>query len=364
MYIVIAFEVHMGFSYNFPAIKGIQAGHEYYISMIPFKLLTRLFPAEEEFILPEYRAQRKINETRIPEIKNYIIRNRNSYVFSALSASIDGNFKFIPYMSSEIGFLEIDMNAIFLINDGQHRKAAIETAIKEDPTLENETIAIVFFKDDGLEKSQQMFTDLNKHAIKTSNSLSALYDSRDEIAVATKNIINEIPFFKRYTDKEKDILGKNSLHLFTLNMLYKANQRIIHNNTCPDNDKKFLLIFWQHLSSNILEWQEVLNKTLTKKSLREDYIITLAITINAFGKLGRFFYDHPDIDMIFHLKQLQKIDWLRSNPLWIDRAIRKNGKVLNNEEAISLTCAAIKSVIGLPLSKEELQKETNILEKA
>ncbi len=353
----------MGFSYNFPAVKGIQAGHEYYISMIPFKLLTKLFPLEEEFILPEYRAQRKINETRIPDIKNYIIENRNSYVFSALSASIDGKFKFVSNNDSEIGFLEIDMNAIFLINDGQHRKAAIEAAMRDDPSLENETISIVFFKDDGLEKSQQMFTDLNKHAIKTSNSLSALYDTRDEIAVATKNVINEIPFFKRYTDKEKDILGKNSLHLFTLNMLYKANRRIIHNNTCSDNDRKFLLIFWQNLSSNITEWQEVLNKTITKKSLRENYIITLAITINAFGKLGRFFYDHSNIDMVFYLKRLQQIDWSRSNSLWIGRAIRKNGKVLNNEEAISLTCTAIKSAIGLSLSKEELQKEKNILEK-
>lgn len=360
---MISFEVFMGFTYHFPAVKGVQANHEYYISMIPLKLLPKLFPFEDEIVLPEYRAQRKINEARIPDIKNYIIENRDSYVFSALAASIDGNFKFIPYMESEIGFLEIDMNAVFLINDGQHRKAAIETAMKEDSSLEAETISIVFFKDDGLEKSQQMFTDLNKHAVKTSNSLSTLYDTRDEVAVATKYVINEISFFKRYTDKEKDILGKNSLNLFTLNMLYKANQRIIHNNTCTDNDKDFLLTFWKNLSCNITEWQEVLNKTLTKKSLRENYIITLAITINAFGKLGRFFYDNPNIDMALHLKRLKQIDWLRSNQLWIGRTIRKNGKVLNNEDAIILTCAAIKSSIGLPLSKEEQQKENNILEK-
>ena len=53
-----------------------------------------------------------------------------------------------------------------------------------------------------------MFTDLNKHAVKTSNSLSTLYDARDQIAVATKNVIDSIPFFKKYTDKERDILGK------------------------------------------------------------------------------------------------------------------------------------------------------------
>lgn len=36
----------MNFSYRFPAVKGIQAGREYYISMVPLKLLSRLFPAE------------------------------------------------------------------------------------------------------------------------------------------------------------------------------------------------------------------------------------------------------------------------------------------------------------------------------
>ena len=50
------------------------------------------------------------------------------------------------------------------------RKAAIEAAMLEDKTLEDETISIVFFRDNGLTRSQQMFTDLNKHAVKTSNT--------------------------------------------------------------------------------------------------------------------------------------------------------------------------------------------------
>ena len=208
-----------------------------------------------------------------------------------------------------------------------------------------------------------MFTDLNKHAVKTSNSLATLYDSRDEIAVATKKVIDAIPFFKRYTDKERDILGKNSSSLFTLNMIYKANQKIMHSEKCSTSDADFLLEYWRLVSDNIIEWQEVLNKTLTKKALRENYIVTLAITISALGKLGRFFYDNKDYKMNDYLPKLQKIDWLRSNSIWVDRTIRENGKVLNSEEAISLTCAVIKRELGLPLTKEEKQKEKQISEK-
>lgn len=337
----------MNFSYRFPAVRGIQAGREYYISMVPLRLLPRLFPADDEIILPEYRAQRRINEVRIPEIKRYILDNRDTYVFSALSASIDGDFRFVSFSADDLGVLEVDMQSTFLINDGQHRKAAIEAAMKEDSTLCNETISVVFFRDDGLAHSQQMFTDLNKHAVKTSNSLSTLYDTRDALAVATKNVIETIEFFQRYTDKERDILGKNSSNLFTLNTIYKANQKILHGTTCSEEDVAFLIEYWKCVASNIIEWQEVMNKSLTKKTLREDYIITLSITMTALGKLGRYFYDRPDISMVDCLKKLSDVNWSRKNKRWINKTIRENGKVLNSDEAVTLTCDEIKRIIGI-----------------
>ena len=343
----------MKITYRFPAIRGIQASREYYIGMVPLGLLSRLFPATDIDILPEYRAQRRINEARIPDIKNYILNNRDTYVFSALSASIDGDFQFIAQGEGDLGILDIPVESVFLINDGQHRKAAIEAAIAEDESLSSETISVVFFADQGLARSQQMFTDLNKHAVKTSNSLSTLYDSRDSLAVATKAVIDAIPFFTRYTDCERDILGKNSSHLFTLNAVYKANQKILHGNICTEKETAFLIEYWTLVASNVTEWNEVMHKELTKKALRENYIITLAITLSALGKLGRFYYDHPDIDMQLSLSGLRIVDWSRSNKDWINCAIRENGKVLNNEDAIVSTYLMIKQYIGLPLSNEE-----------
>lgn len=339
----------MQFKYKFPAVKGIQAGKEYYISMVPLKILTRLFPSEEDVILPEYRAQRKINEARIPEIKKYILNNPGNYVFSALSASIDGDFSFIPFSGTDAGELEIDMDSTFLINDGQHRKAAIEAALEENPTIGDETISIVFFRDRGLERSQQMFTDLNKHAVKTSNSLATLYDSRDEIAKATKMVIDNNAFLKRYTDKERDILGKNSSKLFTLNTIYKANQRILKKGSCSKEDACFLISFWDEISKNITEWNDLLTKEITKKDLKENYIVTLSITIQAFGKLGRIFYENKDLDYKNILSGLTYINWSRDNDEWIGITVRENGKVLNSEESISLTCKKIEKLLGLKI---------------
>jgi len=351
----------MSFYYEFPAVKGVQAHNEYYISMVPLKLLSKLFPNDDDVVTPENRAQRRINEARIPEIKQYILENRDTYVFSALSASIDGDFKFISNDKSDIGILKVDMDSIFLINDGQHRKAAIEAALLEDRSLDNETISIVFFKDLGLRRSQQMFTDLNKHAVKTSNSLSTLYNSRDPLAVITRDVIENVSFFKKYTDKERDILGKNSLNLFTLNNIYKANQIIVHGSDCGIEQQQYLIKFWSTVADNIIEWQEVLNRQLTKKDLRENYIVTLAVTLNALGRLGRYFYENPEYDMIEYLAKLKEIDWLRSNDKnWKARTINENGKVVNSESAAILTCNKIKMLIGIRLNKEEKIKEKNV----
>ena len=106
---------------NSPTVVGRQANETYYISMVPLKLLTKLFIFEQEDIDPEFRAQRIVNKNRIPVIANYILENRDNYVFSAIAASVDGEMRFIS-IDNNIGFLEIAMDAKFLINDGQHRK--------------------------------------------------------------------------------------------------------------------------------------------------------------------------------------------------------------------------------------------------
>ena len=62
----------MDFSYKFPAVKGIQAGKEFFTAMIPLRLLSKLFGNDDEYVPPEYRAQRRLNTTRIPVIKDYI----------------------------------------------------------------------------------------------------------------------------------------------------------------------------------------------------------------------------------------------------------------------------------------------------
>ena len=352
----------MDYVYKFPVVKGIQAKREYYIAMVPLKMLPRLFPIDDEYVLPEYRAQRKLNEARIPIISKYILDNRESYVFSALAASIDGEFQFkSESINPDVGTLEVSMDAKFLINDGQHRKSSILEAMREDPTLGDETISIVFFADKGLARSQQIFTDLNKNAVKTSNSISELYDSRDEMAVITRNVVWNIDFLNNYTDKEKDNLGKFSSNLFTLNTFYSANKTIV-GRKANKNTEEFLLEYWTAVAEHMTQWQELQNKEITKVDLRESYIATQSIVIQALGRLGNYFYTNPKVNMQKCIKRLNDINWKRNAKVWHLRAISESGRIITNKKAAVLIANVMKKEMELPLSREE-QNAENALQK-
>jgi DNA sulfur modification protein DndB len=103
-------------------------------------------------MLPELRAQRTLNRGRIPDIARYIVDNKSTYTFSAITASIDGDIQFTPIgqestAAFRMGTMTVSMDAKFIVNDGQHRRAAIEAALPTAPELSDETIAVVFFAD-------------------------------------------------------------------------------------------------------------------------------------------------------------------------------------------------------------------------
>jgi DNA sulfur modification protein DndB len=136
------------FEYVFPAIRGIQAGREYYVAMFPLHLVPRIFVYNEEDVPAPMRAQRSLNRARVPEMARYITDNPDSYVFSALTASVNSDviFDSLPLENgpaNRLGTLTIPMSAKLVINDGQHRRAAIQQALQDNSDLGDESIAIV-----------------------------------------------------------------------------------------------------------------------------------------------------------------------------------------------------------------------------
>lgn len=350
------------FYYTFPAIKGKQAQRDYFVIMCPLSVLSKLFIFNEEELPAEYRAQRTLNRSRIPEIANYVVSNPKDYVFSSLTASVDGNFEFTPFpddKTKEIGILNISMDSKLLINDGQHRRAAIEEALKAAPELSDETISVVLFIDENLKRSQQIFADLNKHAINVSKSLGVLYDSRDPIALITKHLIESNALLKNYTDMENTSLPKFSPKLFILSSLNEMNKKLLSKlNANDESCKNFVYDFWDFLCKNLKDWQFVFSKEISPHIFRNTYVSSNGVVLEALGIVGNYLLKNNISDWKNYLIKLNDIDWNRSNlKNWEDRVIGKTGRIIKSSRGVRLTSNLIKTQIGLPLSKDEEKLE-------
>jgi len=351
------------FEYVFPAITGVQAGREYYVSMCPLRLIPKIFLFNEEELVPELRAQRTLNKSRLPEMSRYILENKDNYVFSAITASIDGDVRFEPIgpasESKRMGFLHLSMSAQFIINDGQHRRAAIEMALRENPDIVDESIAVVFFLDKGLKRCQQMFADLNRYAIRPSKSLGVLYDHRDLRAELARLIAFRSKAFEGVVEMEKTTLSPRSRRLLTLSAIYSATTALIPK-IDDDNMKKnvdIAISFWNEVAKQIPEWDMVRDRKITAGDVRRDFIHSHSVVLQSIGRVGHPLLKNTSGKWKQKIKKLKTINWSRSNAkLWEGRAMI-GGRVSNSQHNVILTTNAIKKHLKMKLSPEENRVE-------
>ncbi len=338
--------------YGFDALRGVQAGREFYVAMCPMKIIPKLFVFNEYDLPAELRAQRILRVSRIPAIANYIINNPKDYLFSSLTASVDGKMKFSPAASvgdsGKIGRLYISMNSKLLINDGQHRRKAIEEALKQRPELGNETISVVFFSDKGLKRSQQMFSDLNMNAVKPTKSLGILYDHRDSYSQFVVKMVSNVEIFRNRVELEKTAISNRSTKFFTLNGISEATKHLLKLKTknIPEDKQRLAENYWDEVSKNIPEWLLLLDNKISPSELRKRYVHSHTNLLNALGIVGHVLISKYPNQWKEKLKGLQQIDWLRTNPIWDGKLIIK-GAMIKNKIGIQMAALLILAECGI-----------------
>ncbi|MBA4438391.1 MAG: DNA sulfur modification protein DndB [Nitrosopumilaceae archaeon] len=353
-------------TYGFDAIRGIQAKREFYVAMCPLKIIPKLFIFNDYEIPPELRAQRIMKESRIPAIKNYILNNPEDYTFSSLTASVDGTMKFTPAASlgedGKLGRLYINMDSRLLINDGQHRRKAIEEALKENPDLGHEMISVVFFHDAGLKRSQQMFSDLNKNAVKPTRSLNILYDHRDKFSQFIVDLVGSVDVFEGRVELEKTTISNRSTNAFTLNGIADASLRLIglrKSRKPTEDEKKLIKEYWEIVSKNIPEWQLLIQGKTSAAELRKNFVHTNTNCLNAIGIAGQIIIEQNPDSWKDVLKNLKKIDWSRASPDWEKRLIL-NGQMQKHAAGIDLAANVILQKCGISLSEDRQKIEDKL----
>lgn len=305
---------------SFPAMKGNMGKRDFYVAMIKLSLIPKIFSYHDWAELPpEQRAQRVLQKSRIPEITRYILDNEEGYLFSSLTASYNGEEVFKPAVESpELGILELPLDSQFAINDGQHRMAAIVEALKQNPTLANETISVVFFPFEDLDRMQQMFSDLNRTVKVTSKSLNILYDHRDLLGQLVLDAVEKISVFRNMVDKDRVSLPLRSPKLFTLSAVYDASRELVGIVTLKNQDEKAGIInnYWEAVGDNIRQWKQVEEGELRPSELRSEYVHSHAVVLWGIGAMGRDLIQEYPTNWQSKLTRLSDIDWRRTNKEW------------------------------------------------
>lgn len=332
--------------------RGGQAGRQFYSFMCDFATISNHFKYDgASGIPPTMRAQRQLRATRIPKIASYILDNKKDYVLSAITVSVDKKIIFEPIpineSESKIGKIKIPTSAKILVNDGQHRCAAIRSLLEQNDEMGTEKLTVVVFEDRGLKRSQQMFADLNKHAVKPTKSLGLLYDHRDTFARFIVTMTNDLDIFCGRTEMERTNISNRSTNFFTLNGVAEATRHLLKLSTksIPEDKQKLAVTYWEKIAANIPEWNSLVDKKISAHDLRQSYVHAHTNILTALGLVGYVITQREDWQD--KLKKLQKIDWRKSNPIWQDKVVM-DGKMLKNRLGIKRAANEILTQIGVP----------------
>ena len=318
-----------------------------------FGTVSTMFKFDKESGLPaSLRSQRRVRPSRIPQIAAYILDNPEDYVFSAVTVSVDKSISFEPSppndSQSKTGTIHIPSNARMVVNDGQHRCSAIRAACEEDPRVESEKIAVVVFEDRGLQHSQQMFADLNKHAVKPTKSLGLLYDHRDTFARFVVNMTRDIEVFAGRTEEEKTNISNRSTNFVTLNGIADATRHLLGvrqtTKSVSAEKQKLAVEFWNRVAANIPEWALLAEQKMTAYELRRGYVHAHTNVLNAIGLAGHVLVQ--DEGWRGRVSGLRDIDWRKGAPAWRDNVVM-DGRMVKNRLAIKRAANAILHGLGV-----------------
>jgi len=231
-------------SVTLEAVKGRMHNNEYWVGSLSFPAVEKnvKLPEDEHwddiFGVRQEEAQRRLNMTRIKGQMVPYLEHKDAF-FSSLTmimVPMDGeplqegkDFEFIPVKEgSSIGELVIKDHVHMFPADGQHRSAAIISAMKQHKAhfmREEVPVVVLPFKDK--DQVRQLFADLNLNAKVAAASIGKSFETRDPLIVATKRVIRDVALFQGRVNEQTNSLAKKSPDVVTMNTLAQAHESLL-----------------------------------------------------------------------------------------------------------------------------------------
>lgn len=209
-----------------PALKAKVGDWPYYICTMKYGAVAR----EVNFAFELNNGNKELGTLiqrglgeRTADIVTYLTSNESRFLGSMIIAAWGGDPLYHPVtmqdpdgllqnLDSDFGVLEFNGSQQYFAIDGQHRLKAIKDSLKINPDLGTEDICVLivshFDSDAGRKRTRRLFTNINKHAKKTTKAEDIALDEDDPIAITTRRLLLEHPFLKK-DGRVRVITGSN-----------------------------------------------------------------------------------------------------------------------------------------------------------
>jgi len=324
--------------------------------------IVKHLPFPPENLPPEKVIQRQINKSRIPKIADYLVKYFDDYILPPIIASIDGDVRFEALSEErenlQLGILHIPESADMIINDGQHRCAAIKHAVDRRPELKMETLGVVFYIDRGVKRARQMFSDLNGHPIRTNRNITTTFDSRPYLSAVTKYTIDRCNILRDRVELFASSCAAGSPRIFTISALDKAHGLLLKDLLTQDvsKDAEVCARFWNVLESCLPKVSEMVAGKVMAQDVKETYFYPYSIALQGLAaSVNQLIKERPgtwERDLV----AVGRLDWRRANSVWEGRAMNA-GRLTTGGNHPILTRNLIKRELKLQLTEEEQRVE-------
>lgn len=194
-----------------PALQARVGDWTYYICMMKYAEVARQVSFAHE--LGGNRdlgsmIQRGLSD-RTKDIVKYLRNSEHRFLGALIIAAWGGQPDYIELEMADpenmlkgvdrgFGVLTFDGTQQYFALDGQHRLSAIKEAIKSDPELGAEDIAVLIVShyetEDGRERTRRLFTNINRNAKVTTAAENIALDEDDGYSVITRRLLDEHSF--------------------------------------------------------------------------------------------------------------------------------------------------------------------------
>jgi DNA sulfur modification protein DndB len=195
----------------------------------------------------DYMIQREISDRVQKEMVPYLLHNPQRFYGALVVAVYGGEPEFSRVRVNEhdliddvedkhsygFGLLRFDGSQAYYALDGQHRLKSIQEAVKENPSLRKEQIAVILLKHEntqsGLERTRRLFSTLNRRAKPTSSGVNIALDEDDPTAIVTRRLVKENSYLsslvacKSLDSKTLSSAKSNDPFITTFSSLYDTN---------------------------------------------------------------------------------------------------------------------------------------------